>query len=302
MTPAGRSMTWRFYVLVSLGFLLLSGCVSAPVNPGPTQDAARQRAEKAFADQEWRLALSEYESVLAATPDDAEARERAIQSALRADLFGRAASHMEISLPATPPASRYKKLFDVHLAGAEHNLRQYWKRQKLGKSDNRAINRLLSAIDAYNKHVASAGKPRKKHARKSIRKHKPAARLKSAASAPVTKAVDKPAVKKTATQAPPPFPDWLKNAPGDSYTIQLYTAISQRQLDHFINEHGLPRKQLYSAMYRLNDLPHYVLLYGSYDSIAKAKHASQALPLSIKDIWIRSARSLRAFLKVADHS
>ncbi len=293
-------MALHFSLLVSLGILLLSGCVTAPESPEPRQDNTRQRADKAFAEQKWRLALAEYERVLAATPDDAEARGRAIQSALRADLFGRAAAHMEISLSAKPTASRYKKLFDVHLAGAEHNLREYWKRQKLGKSDNRAIKHLLSAIDTYNQHVASAGKFKKKRSRKNIRKSK-SAHPKNAAPASRGNAVKRP-VSKTAAQIPPAFPDWLKHAPDDSYTIQLYTAISQRQLNHFINEHSLPRKQLYSAMYRLNGLPHYVLLYGNYDSIAKAKHASRALPLSIKDIWIRSARSLRAFLKVADHS
>ncbi len=302
MTLAGQPMTLRLFVLVALGFLPLSGCVTAPVDSGATRDNARQRADKAFADQEWGPALTEYERILAATPDDAVARQRAIQSALHAGLYGRAAGHMEISLPATPAASRHKQLFDVHLAGAAHNLRQYWKIQKLGKSDNRAIKRLLLAIDAYHKHFAKGGKSRKTRSRKSTRKRKPA-QSRHVAPAPKTPTPGK-SVAKTPRQAapPPPFPDWLKNAPGDSYTIQLYTAISQRQLDHFINEHGLPRKRLYSAMYRLNNLPHYVLLYGSYDSIARAKHASRALPLSIKDIWIRSARSLRAFLKIADHS
>ncbi len=263
--------------------------------PDPIQQAMRE-GDKAYAEQEWNKALDAYQRVLSHHPDDAKARRRAIRGALGAGLPGRAAALAEQGLSTPPDPVQLQRLIEAHLAGLRDALRRLRKVATPDRAARRRIQRLVAALDAYEHGAHAKSRPTHKRNKRKHSKPSPRSVKKNGDSGPGS---GKEKVRK-APGSLPPYPNWLNTAPAGHHTIQLTTALGKAQIRDYIRRNHLPRKPLYLATYRLNGIAHYILLYGHFENLEQAKKASEKLPLSIKNLWIRPVRSLRAFLHIAD--
>ncbi len=116
-------------------------------------------------------------------------------------------------------------------------------------------------------------------------------------AAPVTEATGLLALRQRATE------DWLRQAPGSTYTLQLLTADVARaaEVDLWLSrlpaEVKVERIYIYSSVIR--GLPRFSVLYGSFADRASASAALRALPKQMRDgkPLIRTTAGIRADLQ-----
>ncbi len=85
----------------------------------------------------------------------------------------------------------------------------------------------------------------------------------------------------------------LLDLPADHYAVQLLAMTDARQLQQFVDQHGLASART-ARVERSGEL-YYVLLLGVYDSLEGARQASLNLPapLATNEPWIRPLGSLQ---------
>lgn len=89
----------------------------------------------------------------------------------------------------------------------------------------------------------------------------------------------------------------LLHEPGN-YTLQLLATANLRTLRQFIQRNDLQDSaQLYRADH--NGSTWYMVVYGSFDTLAQAKQALQELPVGVKSLhpWIKSLRTVKLQIK-----
>ncbi len=283
-----KSRLLPFFLLLAL----MAGCETMEPKSSARPDPL-VRAEQAYAAHEWQKAIDAYGTAARAGTLAPESRRHFIDSALRANRPGLAAATIEEVRKEPADPQQLRQLLRAHLLGARRTLRELQRRKEIPKREKRRLRRLAAAIDTFETEKSK----KKRHARKK-RSRKPATAPRKAVQSTATASKS---AKKPHNQSLPPYPRWLEKAGPEAHTIQLITALTPAQINRFIDENQLPRKPLYVANYRLNGIPHYVLLFGRFENLGQAKKASERLPLSIKTLWIRPARSVRAFLRIATH-
>jgi len=94
---------------------------------------------------------------------------------------------------------------------------------------------------------------------------------------------------------------WLKTAPGDHYSIQIYTAgtgdlhMVEEMLAHAIGR-KLKLEDFYVYGVKIDDRQHYRLAYGLYGGYGEAGHALRNLPLPYRQFrpYLRSVSRMRS--------
>jgi len=81
----------------------------------------------------------------------------------------------------------------------------------------------------------------------------------------------------------------LLTVPAAHYTLQLSALASEKSLQQFILEYGLPQENLYLYQTIRNSKPWYVVIFGEYQSRQAADNARKNLPgrLAEMDSWIK---------------
>ncbi len=154
--------------------LLVAGCAATgPERPGtPAADTGtlerRLEADAAYRAGEWQRARTAYRAVLAARPDDHEARLRLGNIALHEGRTGDAMRHYRAILAADPRHRRARyNLAMLHLAEAERALQLYLASARApeaadaGGADEDAVVELLAALRRF---AARTQRPPGRHA------------------------------------------------------------------------------------------------------------------------------------------
>lgn len=135
-----------------------------------------------------------------------------------------------------------------------------------------------------------------------------------AAAAPVQSATAAAAEPAAQNAAPPPPPggkltrarfsatqEWLKDAPGDRYSIQLFTAgvhdlHTAEELLGRAAARNLELADFYIYGVKINDQQHYRLAYGLYPGTAEANQGIRQLPQAYKQFspYVRSVERMRS--------
>lgn len=86
--------------------------------------------------------------------------------------------------------------------------------------------------------------------------------------------------------------------PKTHFTIQLGGANSSKNIQAFINKHGLQSQATYFQTYN-NGKPWYVIVYGDYKTRAEAQAAIKALPPEVQKAhpWVRSLADVHAAIQ-----
>jgi len=94
--------------------------------------------------------------------------------------------------------------------------------------------------------------------------------------------------------------EWLRNAPGDRYAIQLATVSAGElaQLEDFLRKASasVPADELFVYSVKIDGKQHYRVAYGSYPSAAQALQAVRGLPqlLAAYQPYVRSVDKMRS--------
>jgi septal ring-binding cell division protein DamX len=95
--------------------------------------------------------------------------------------------------------------------------------------------------------------------------------------------------------------EWLKTAPGDHYSIQLFTAgahdlHSVEELLARAASENLALSDFYVYGVKIDDQQHYRLAYGLYPSFADANRSMRSLPPAYRQFspYLRSAERMRS--------
>ena len=95
--------------------------------------------------------------------------------------------------------------------------------------------------------------------------------------------------------------EWLKSAPGDRYSIQLFTAGAQdlHTMEELLQRAAAAKLELsdfYVYGVKIDDQQHYRLAYGLYSSLAEANQGIRSLPPAYRQFapFLRSVQRMRS--------
>lgn len=100
------------------------------------------------------------------------------------------------------------------------------------------------------------------------------------------------------TTAGPRREDWVRTQRPDSYTLQLGSVTSEKDILRFLNDAGIAAEAAYVEV-EINGTVRYNALYGAYASYAEAAQAASTLPESLRQVkpWVRNFGVLQQMLK-----
>ncbi len=93
-------------------------------------------------------------------------------------------------------------------------------------------------------------------------------------------------------------PEWLRDAPANSYTLQVVAARQESNVIQFAEASGLPMSELGYVVDQLEGQPWYVLLYGQYATSDAARDAINDLPERVRGTapWPRTISGIREMM------
>lgn len=101
-----------------------------------------------------------------------------------------------------------------------------------------------------------------------------------------------------AADAGPKREDWVRAQKPDSYTLQIGSVTSEKDMRRFLQDAGIEAQSAYIRV-EINGTTRYNALYGAWASYAEAAQAAGELPDSLRQVqpWVRNFGVLQQLLK-----
>jgi hypothetical protein len=92
--------------------------------------------------------------------------------------------------------------------------------------------------------------------------------------------------------------EWVRAQKPDSYTLQIGSVTSEKDIQRFLRDAGIASEAAYIEV-EINGTTRYNALYGTYASYAEAAQAAGELPESLRQVtpWVRNFGVLQQLLK-----